>query len=134
MKLREGLQRATFKSLLTSCIILINIEYFYFEQIFVAGVFCYVTFLSFCKSKLRLIIRIYALREKCPHSELFWSVFSPNGGKYGPDNSEYGHFLCSGSNCKTYMYAMIFLRRKVWIETLIKLVFHTTNRDFFQNI
>ena len=113
MKLRDGLQRATLKSLLTSCIILINIEYFYFEQIFVAGVFCYVTFLSFCKSKLRLIIKICTLSENCPHSELFWSVFSPNGGKNGPDNSEYGHFLCSGSNCKTYMYAMIFLRRKV---------------------
>ena len=25
-----------------------------------------------------------SLREKCPHSEFFWSVFSPNDGKYGP--------------------------------------------------
>ena len=25
------------------------------------------------------------LREKCPYSELFWSVFSPNAGKYGPE-------------------------------------------------
>ena len=24
------------------------------------------------------------LREKCPYSEIFWSVFSPNAGKYGP--------------------------------------------------
>ena len=26
----------------------------------------------------------------------FWSVFSPNGGKYGPEkNSVFGHFSCS---------------------------------------
>ena len=25
------------------------------------------------------------LREKCPYSELFWPVFSPNAGKYGPE-------------------------------------------------
>ena len=28
---------------------------------------------------------------------LFWSVFSPNTGSYGPEkNSVFGHFLCSG--------------------------------------
>ena len=32
------------------------------------------------------------LREKCLYSELFWSVFSPNAGKYGPENYEYGLF------------------------------------------
>ena len=57
----------------------------------------------------------YALRKKCPYSELFWSaffphfppfdlntelsVFSPNAGKCGKgtdqNNSEYGHFLRS---------------------------------------
>ena len=26
-----------------------------------------------------------SLREKYPHSELFWSVFSSNAGKYGPE-------------------------------------------------
>ena len=25
------------------------------------------------------------LHEKCPYSEFFWSVFSPNMGKYGPE-------------------------------------------------
>ena len=35
------------------------------------------------------------LRKKCPYSELFWSVFSPNAGKYGPENSEHGHILYS---------------------------------------
>ena len=25
------------------------------------------------------------LREKCPYSEFFWSVFSTNAGKYGPE-------------------------------------------------
>ena len=55
---KEGLQHATLKSSLTSCIILIDIEYFYFEQIFVADVFCYASFLSYCKSKLQLIIKI----------------------------------------------------------------------------
>ena len=36
-----------------------------------------------------------ALRKKCPYSELFCSVFSPNAGKYGQNNSKYGHFLHS---------------------------------------
>ena len=26
-----------------------------------------------------------SLRKKCPYSELFWSIFSPNEGKYGPE-------------------------------------------------
>ena len=26
-----------------------------------------------------------ALRERCPYSEFFWSVVSPNAGKYGPE-------------------------------------------------
>ena len=53
------------------------------------------------------------LREKCPNTKFFLvvifphsdrirrdteylSVFCPNAGKYGPDNSEYKHFLRSG--------------------------------------
>ena len=53
-----------------------------------------------------------ALCDKCPHSELFWSVFSRIWTEYGEilrispcsirmrentdqNNSEYGHFLCS---------------------------------------
>ena len=28
---------------------------------------------------------IKALLEKCPYSEFFWSVFSPNAGKCGPE-------------------------------------------------
>ena len=32
-----------------------------------------------------LIVKLLTLREKCPYSELFWSVFSPNAGKYGPE-------------------------------------------------
>ena len=32
----------------------------------------------------------YPLPEKCPYLELFWSVFSSNEGKYGPEyNFEY---------------------------------------------
>ena len=27
----------------------------------------------------------YSLHEKCPYSEFFWSVFSPNAGKYGTE-------------------------------------------------
>ena len=33
----------------------------------------------------RKIINYYALHEKCPYSEFFWSVISPNVGKYGPE-------------------------------------------------
>ena len=27
----------------------------------------------------------HPLREKCPYSEFFWFVFTPNAGKYGPE-------------------------------------------------
>ena len=49
----------------------------------------------------------HTLREKCPYSELFWSVFSRIRTEYGEiysvrmqentdqNNSEYGHFLHS---------------------------------------
>ena len=30
---------------------------------------------------------LLTLREKCPYSEFFWSVFSPNVGKYGPEKT-----------------------------------------------
>ena len=33
----------------------------------------------------KVITVIKAWREKCPYSEFFWSVFSPNEGKYGPE-------------------------------------------------
>ena len=32
------------------------------------------------------------MRENSPFSEFFWSVFSPNAKKYGPENSKYEHF------------------------------------------
>ena len=32
------------------------------------------------------------LGEKCPYLEFFGSIFSPDVEKYGPENSEYGHF------------------------------------------
>ena len=32
---------------------------------------------------------VFSLREKCPNSELFWSVFSLNTGKYGPEKTPY---------------------------------------------
>ena len=44
---------------------------------------------------------ISLLREKCPYSEFFWSVFSPNAGKYGPENSEYRHYSSSAQLIKT---------------------------------
>ena len=37
------------------------------------------------------------MRKKCPYSEFFWSIFSPNAGKYGQSNSEYGHFSRSAN-------------------------------------
>ena len=39
--------------------------------------------------------RLQTLRKTWPYSELFWSVFSRIQTEYGPDNSEYGHFLRS---------------------------------------
>ena len=45
------------------------------------------------------------MRKKCPYSELFWSIFSPNVGKYGQNNSEYGHLSRSANpvtSSKTY--------------------------------
>ena len=37
----------------------------------------------------------FALREKFPYLQFLWSVFSRIGTEYGPENSEYGHFLRS---------------------------------------
>ena len=53
--------------------------------------------------RLRLLsILRFSLRERCPHSELVWSVFSRIWTKYGEivrmwentdqNNTEYGHF------------------------------------------
>ena len=65
------------------------------------------------KTFVKILIRtLYALREKCPYSELFWSAFSRIRAEYGEilcispysirmrenadqNNSEYGHFLRS---------------------------------------
>ena len=42
---------------------------------------------------------ICALREKCPYSEFFWSVFCHIRIEYSDQkNSKYGHFLRSGQN------------------------------------
>ena len=61
-----------------------------------------------------LNLQLLTLHEKCPHSVLFWSVFSHIRTAYGEifrispysvqirentdqNNSEYGHFLCNAS-------------------------------------
>ena len=45
---------------------------------------------------------MFALRKKCPYSELFWSAFflhfPPRGKNADQNNSEYGHFFRSGGN------------------------------------
>ena len=62
--------------------------------------------------RIEIIHLLPSLREKCPYSELFWSVFSRIRTEYGEafhispysvrmrentdqSNSEYGHFLRS---------------------------------------
>ena len=40
-----------------------------------------------------------SLREKCPYSELFWSVFSPNAKKIHTrktSNTDTFHAVCTG--------------------------------------
>ena len=40
-------------------------------------------------SQLKLCVDpiiLHLLRKKCPYSKFFWSVFSPNAQKYGPEN------------------------------------------------
>ena len=37
-------------------------------------------------------VNILSLREKCPYSEFFRSVFSRIWTEYRPENCEYGHF------------------------------------------
>ena len=37
------------------------------------------------------------LRENCPYSDLFWFVFSPKGGKNGPEDFQNDNFLRSAS-------------------------------------
>ena len=36
------------------------------------------------------------LREKCPNTDFFWSVFSPNTGKYGPEKTPYLDIFYAG--------------------------------------
>ena len=59
----------------------------------VFGVILFLIFPAFSRIRTE-----YGEIQKCPYSELFWSLFSPNAGKYGKNvdqkNSEYGHFLC----------------------------------------
>ena len=38
----------------------------------------------------RLILKRYPLRGMCPYLQLFWFVFSPNAGKYGPESLRIG--------------------------------------------
>ena len=73
------------------------------------------------------------LREKCPYSELFWSSFFRIQTEYGgilrfspysfrmrenaaQNNSEYGHFLRSGSQPLKLMY--LFAIKSVWMVFL----------------
>ena len=53
------------------------------------------------------------LREKCPYSELFWSVFSNIRTEYGEirsiygqNNSEYEHFLRSENTAVVFRYVL----------------------------
>ena len=61
---------------------------------------------SFILSRLRIIKFETILRQKCPYSEFFWSLFFPHSDWISPysvlmqenteqKNSEYGHFLRS---------------------------------------
>ena len=55
-----------------------------------------------------------SLREKCPYSELFWSVFSRmwNAGNTDQNNSEYGHFLrceCFRKNPTSQIFDKTFI-------------------------
>ena len=36
--------------------------------------------------KQRSLTYLCSLREKFPYSKVFWSVFGPNSGIYGPEN------------------------------------------------
>ena len=56
-----------------------------------------VSFFTLCKNKKIFGFRMFtggierdcqnkSLREKFPYLEFFWSIFSPNAGKYGPGN------------------------------------------------
>ena len=51
--------------------------------VFVSSIFFHSSFLEkICSENL-------TLRQKCPNTEFFWSVFSPNTGKYEPENIPY---------------------------------------------
>ena len=65
-----------------------------------------------------MMLEKYELRENCPYSQFFWSVFSRIRTEYGDlqikslypvrmrenkdqENSEYGQFSSSGVHCKS---------------------------------
>ena len=71
------------------------------------------------KSTTLLLYGKISLSEKCRYSEFFWSVFSPNVGKYGPEKktntdtfhavsgSEKNNILTYFTQCKLISYNAI---------------------------
>ena len=50
-------------------------------------------------SSIRIFLYKDTLREKGPYSEFFWSVFSTNAGKYGPEKLRIRKLFTSYSVC-----------------------------------
>ena len=79
-----------------------------------------------CVYCVKSVYTVYILREKCPHSESFWSLFSRVRTEYGeilrispysvrmqenPDqnNYEYGHFRCLRESCLRLCHNLLFI-------------------------
>ena len=53
--------------------------------------------------------------EKCPYSEFFWSVFSPNAGKYGPEKLRIWTLFTQWELLR-YEYFKSIIAPKSWIS------------------
>ena len=68
----------------------------------------------------------FALREKCPYSEFFWSVFSPNTGKYRPEKFRIRTLFKQCRIRRILTAIQIYL-----LETLTSLTHFGTNFTFY---
>ena len=68
------------------------------------------------------LVRIFSHSDWIGRDTPYLSIFSPNAGKYGPENSEYGHFSRSGSPFQSLNMLPLHIRPERWKLTYYRLI------------
>ena len=71
------------------------------------------------------------MREKCPYSEFFWSVFSPNVGKYGSEKLRIRTLLRNEKNQQTFGFLTFSCMYRNGTLALIELSRYISTIEFF---